>query len=163
MVVETKARPFLLTGFKRSQFIFPLALHGSLNCLVLVVLVVGGEANCTSNIIWAGAYHCWLLWCRHCGGSRLYHLCFAQSQLFLLTGLTSYLLMLRIFDVRKAALHRQESLWHRWPQTLPPISPLGFKFKQLKRIVFVPFSLLFFFFFFFYMSTGHLFSVVFPY
>lgn len=34
MVAETKARPFLLTGFKRSQFIFPLALHGSLNCLV---------------------------------------------------------------------------------------------------------------------------------
>lgn len=38
MVVERKARHFLLTGFKRSQFIFPLALHGSLNCLVLVVV-----------------------------------------------------------------------------------------------------------------------------
>lgn len=98
----------------------------------------GGGGYCASNTIWAGAYHCWLLWCRHWGGSCLYHLCFAQAQLFLLTRLTSYLLMLRIFDVCWEGMHRRESLWHWWPQNLPPISLLEFKFKQLKRIVFVP-------------------------
>lgn len=49
-----------------------------------------------------------------------------------------YLLMLRIFDVRREALHRGESLSHQWPQNLPPISLLEFKFKQLGWIVFVP-------------------------
>ena len=100
----------------------------------------GGRGGCcASNTIWAGSYHCWLLWCRH-QGSCLYHLCFARTQLFLFTALTSYLLMQRIFDVRREALHRGESLQHGWPQNLPPISLLEFKFKQLGWIVFVPLS-----------------------
>lgn len=86
---------FLLTGFKRSQFIFPLALHGFLNCLVLVV--ERGILRFKHNIGWGlsfltAAVSPW-------GGSCLYHLCFAQAQLFLLSVLTGYLLMLRIFDV----------------------------------------------------------------
>lgn len=41
------------------------------------------------------------------------------------------------FDVHREALQRGGSLWHQWPQNLPPISPLEFKFKQLRTIVFV--------------------------
>lgn len=36
-----KPDSFFLTGFKRSRFIFPLALHVSLNSLVMMVAVVG--------------------------------------------------------------------------------------------------------------------------
>lgn len=80
------------------------------SCVTWISKLSGFGGGCggywASNTIKAGAYHSWPLWCRHRGGSRLYHLCFAPSQLFLFMRLTSGLLRPSTFDVSREALQK---------------------------------------------------------
>lgn len=104
---QRKNRPILLTGFKRSNCIFPFAFYTFLNCLALVVVRRGG-----CQWFPAGSYQRRLIWCRHRGGGHLYHFCFARRPPLYL-GLTW-----RSFDVHTEALRRGWSSGRRWPKNL---------------------------------------------
>lgn len=118
------------------------------SCVTWISKLSGFSGGCggywASNTIKAGAYHSWPLWCRHWGGSRLYHLCFAPSQLFLFMRLTSGLLRPSTFWCEQGGTAKRGN--HSGtddPKTFVPISLLEFKFKQMRIIVFVPLFLFF--------------------
>lgn len=109
---QRKTRRVLLTGFKRSQLIFPF-------CVIYVSKLSGfggsGERGGVMQCFPAGSYHGRLLWCRHQGGSHLYHLCCARPGRLCTSGVTTYVLTRRTFDVHKEALWRARSSRQRRP------------------------------------------------
>lgn len=93
-------------------------------CVSKLSVFGGGGGEGGSQWFPAGSYQRRLLWCRHRGGSHLYHPCFARPPLY-------WWLLWRSFDVHTEALRKGQSSGQPWPKNSPPVRPSWRNFKQV--------------------------------